>query len=77
MIPFLILISGLIIRKGLEPLAAISRELNDRDYNSLGSLNEAQYPRELKQLVLELNSLEAAMKSNLLSFVSNHQRFMV
>ena len=56
-VPFLVLILGWIIQKGLSPLRIISAELKGRDYNNLSVLNESDYPNELKHMVVELNSL--------------------
>jgi len=56
-LPVLMIVSGLIIRRGLSPLRIISNELKDRDYENLTSLVAASYPVELKQMVSELNSL--------------------
>ncbi len=56
-LPFLIIVTGLIIQRGLSPLSTISNELKGRDYNNLGSLNDADYPVELKHMVSELNKL--------------------
>jgi len=56
-VPFLILILGAVIQKGLSPLRQISAELKGRDYHNLSELNESDYPKELKHMVSELNSL--------------------
>ena len=56
-VPFLILILGAVIQKGLAPLRQISVELKNRDYHNLSALNESDYPQELKHMVSELNSL--------------------
>jgi two-component system sensor histidine kinase QseC len=56
-VPVLMLILGWVIQKGLSPLRTISTELKGRDYNNLSELNKSDYPKELKQMVFELNSL--------------------
>jgi two-component system sensor histidine kinase QseC len=56
-IPILMLILGWVIQKGLSPLRIISDELKGRDYNNLSELNKSDYPKELKQMVFELNNL--------------------
>ncbi len=63
-VPFLILVIGWVIQKGLSPLRAISVELKGRDYNNLSKLNESDYPSELKHMVDELNSLFQRVNSS-------------
>lgn len=59
MLPFLVVVLGWIIQKGLSPLRSISNELKGRDYLNLSELNESDYPKELKHMVSELNDLFA------------------
>jgi len=56
-VPFLIIVLGWIIQRGLEPLRTISSELKGRSYQNLSQLNKADYPLELKRMVAELNNL--------------------
>jgi two-component system sensor histidine kinase QseC len=56
-VPFLMLILGWVIQKGLSPLQIISAELKGRDYDNLSKLKASDYPKELKQMVFELNNL--------------------
>lgn len=55
--PVLLVLSALIIRRGLAPLHQISTELKNRDYQNLGELDHERYPLELQQPVEELNQL--------------------
>jgi two-component system sensor histidine kinase QseC len=56
-VPFLLIILGWVINRGLLPLKTISNELKGRGYQNLTGLNEADYPTELKHMVFELNGL--------------------
>lgn len=55
--PLLLVLSALIIRRGLAPLHQISTELKNRDYQNLGEIDNQRYPLELQQPVEELNQL--------------------
>ena len=57
LVPFLLLVLGAIIQKGLFPLTKISQELKGRDFRKLSHVNEKDYPLELQRMVLELNNL--------------------
>lgn len=57
MTPLILLICGFAIRRGLHPLADISQQLKNRNYDTLTPLSSAQTPKELQQLITELNQL--------------------
>jgi two-component system sensor histidine kinase QseC len=57
MLPVLVFLIILLIRKGLLPLNQISKALKGRGYQNLEQIQASAYPIELQYLVEELNSL--------------------
>jgi two-component system sensor histidine kinase QseC len=69
--PVLILLLWLSIKKGLEPLTELSREIATRKSGSLTLFDEENAPRELRPIVLALNELLQRMGQTL----ENERRF--
>lgn len=57
LLPVLIFVIALLIRKGLSPLNHISQALKKRGYQNLEMIPASEYPVELRYLVGELNDL--------------------
>tara|TARA_R110002167_G_scaffold137107_5_gene323975 strand:- start:2051 stop:3430 length:1380 start_codon:yes stop_codon:yes gene_type:complete len=57
MLPVLVFLIVLLIRKGLSPLNQVSKALKGRGYQNLEEIQASAYPIELKHLVEELNGL--------------------
>lgn len=57
MLPVLVFLIALLIRKGLSPLNEVSNALKKRGYQNLEQIPASEYPVELRYLVGELNEL--------------------
>jgi two-component system OmpR family sensor kinase len=60
-IPFLLLVTGLVIRRGLEPLLRLSDQMDSASANAMAPFEEAGMPDELRPVVHALNRLTARL----------------
>src|SRR4029077_5644820 len=65
LIPVLILVVGYVIRRSLEPISQLSRQVDLKDGSSLAPLPDDDVPNEIRPFVASINRLIARVSTSI------------